>query len=67
MARVLGVGASTTSEMKRRESIPVEYWPVLVDEAKRIGRSDLSLEAMAVVMAEAGLRRRSAKISENAA
>lgn len=58
VARVLNVIPSTASEMKRRESVPVEYWPALVDEAKRIGRSDVTLEAIAIVMAEAGARRR---------
>ncbi|MDQ0320011.1 hypothetical protein QO002_002149 [Pararhizobium capsulatum DSM 1112] len=67
VARILGVGASTASEMKRRESIPVEYWPALVDEAKKIDREDVSLERIAIVMAEAGARRRSAKSSEVAA
>lgn len=67
VARILSVGPSTASEMKRRESIPVEYWPALVDEAKRMGRDDLSLERIAIVMAEAGARRRSAKMAENAA
>jgi len=33
-AAVLGVNASTASEMKRRESIPVKYWPTLIAEAK---------------------------------
>lgn len=33
-AAVLGVNASTASEMKRRKSIPVKYWPLLVSEAK---------------------------------
>jgi hypothetical protein len=28
--RIIGRGASTASEMKRRESIPVEHWPVLI-------------------------------------
>jgi hypothetical protein len=29
-ARLLDVGISTASEMKRRGSIPVKYWPKLV-------------------------------------
>jgi len=33
-ARVLGVNASTASEMKRRGSIPVKHWPELIAEAK---------------------------------
>ena len=30
VARMLDVGFSTASEMKRRKSIPVKYWPKLV-------------------------------------
>lgn len=67
VAKVLGVGASTASEMKRRESIPVEYWPALVDEARRIGRPEVTLESIALVMAEAGVRKRAAKQTEAAA
>ena len=33
-AAVLGVNASTASEMKRRGSIPIKYWPELIAEAK---------------------------------
>jgi hypothetical protein len=67
VARILGVGASTASEMKRRESVPVEYWPALVDEAKKIGRDDVTLETIAIVMAEAGARRRLTKQPAGAA
>lgn len=52
MARVLEVGPSTVSEMRRRNSIPVEYWPRLVEEAERIGRNDLTLEKLVEVTAE---------------
>jgi hypothetical protein len=58
VARILGVGASTASEMKRRESIPVEYWPALVAEAKTLGRDDVTLEQFVIVMADAGARKR---------
>lgn len=37
LGRVIGKGASTVSEMKRRGSIPVEYWPALRAEADRLG------------------------------
>ena len=39
VARILGVGQSTASEMKRRGSIPVRWWPTLLasDEAREIG------------------------------
>lgn len=36
-ARMLGVGTSTAGEMKRRQSIPVEYWPRLVRAAHSQG------------------------------
>lgn len=66
VARILRVGPSTASEMKRRESIPVEYWPELVAEAKSLGRDDLSLEAIATVMAAAASRRKLSKQPEAA-
>lgn len=37
VARLLGVNASTASEMKRRSSIPVRHWPALTAEAKERG------------------------------
>ena len=63
LADVLNVGPSTVSEMKRRNSIPVEYWPALVAAATEIGGNDLTLERMAIVSAEAAL----AKSKEHAA
>jgi hypothetical protein len=30
VARIIGKGPSTVSEMKRRGAVPVEYWPALV-------------------------------------
>ena len=47
IARLLGVGPSTTSEMKRRGRIPAEYWRDLVDAAQRQGRPDITLEVLA--------------------
>lgn len=58
VGRALGVNPSTASEMKRRESIPVEYWPLLVEAAKMKDRQDINFESLALIMAEAGLRRR---------
>ncbi len=37
VARILGVGPSTASEMKRRQSIPLAYWDKLIAGAKREG------------------------------
>jgi len=62
MADALGVGASTVSEMKRRKSIPVEYWPVLVEAAKHVeDDNDLTLEKLAIVSAEAAREKRLSK------
>ncbi len=33
VARILNVGTSTASEMKRRGSIPVRWWPQLISAA----------------------------------
>jgi hypothetical protein len=32
-ARIIGLKPSTASEMKRRQSIPVPYWPKVVEAA----------------------------------
>lgn len=58
LASVLRVGPSTVSEMKRRNNIPVEYWPSLVDAARDMGRDELTMERMAFISAEAALARR---------
>lgn len=64
LAEALTVGPSTVSEMKRRNSIPVEYWPALVEAARSLDKNDLTLERMAIVSAEAAKRR---PVRENAA
>ncbi|WP_363613236.1 carph-isopro domain-containing protein [Mesorhizobium sp.] len=33
VARVIGVKHSAASEMRRRQSIPVKYWPALMSKA----------------------------------
>jgi hypothetical protein len=53
MADILRVTPSGVSEMKRRKSIPVEYWQPIVKEAKKMARDDLTLEKMAVLSAKA--------------
>lgn len=37
VAELLSVKPSAASEMKRRGSIPVRYWPRLVDVCKELG------------------------------
>ena len=34
VARVIGKRPTTASEMKRRQSIPVRYWPSLLESAR---------------------------------
>jgi hypothetical protein len=51
VARVLGVGPSTASEMKRRRSIPPEYWAQLVAEAARVSATEITYESLALAHA----------------
>lgn len=60
LASVLRVGPSAISEMKRRNNIPVEYWPSLIEAARDVGCSELTMERMAFISAEAALARREA-------
>lgn len=42
LGRAIGVAPSTASEMKRRASIPVDYWPKLVAAAPDHGVEGLT-------------------------
>lgn len=57
MARAINVSPSGVSEMKRRKSIPVEHWPLIVKEAKKKGREDVTMEKLAIVSAKAARSR----------
>lgn len=57
LAEILSVGPSTVSEMKRRNSIPVEYWPEIVAAAQAQGDNNLTLERMAIICAQAAKER----------
>jgi len=50
-ARAMGVKQSAASEMKRRGSIPVRYWPALIESAQR-GGIDLNSDILVRVHAE---------------
>ena len=59
-AAVIGKGPSTASEMKRRQSIPVEYWPTIIRAAEGAGIAGLTTDELvrlhvggAVIPAEA--------------
>lgn len=65
LAVILNVGPSAVSEMKRRNNIPVEYWPTLVGAAREIGRDELTMEKMAFMSAQAAIdRKRTAEAAE---
>lgn len=64
LAGVLGVGPSTVSEMKRRKSIPVEYWPRIVGEAKKNGWEHLTFEKLAIMSAASAKRRSKAEAAQ---
>ena len=47
MARILGVGVSTASEIKRRGRIPAEYWRDIIRAAAMRGHPDITAELLA--------------------
>jgi len=49
LGRAIGVAPSTASEMKRRASIPVDYWPKLVSAAPSCGVTGLTYEKLVQV------------------
>lgn len=53
VARVLGVGFTTASEMKRRGSIPVKYWPKLVAACEAEGIETVTYERLVEIHSEA--------------
>lgn len=44
--RILDLKRSTATEIKRRGSIPVEYWPGLIEAAPRYGISGLTSDKL---------------------
>jgi hypothetical protein len=56
LAGILSVGQSTVSEMKRRKSIPPQYWPPIVAAVAEKGRSDLTLEKFVQLAARRAAR-----------
>lgn len=49
VARILDVGFTTASEMKRRGSIPVKYWPRLVEACEAEGVEGVSYEQLVAI------------------
>lgn len=65
VARHLGVGPSTASEMRRRQSIPVEHWDMLLVADQQLDNR-LNAGVLAKVMAEAARLRRQQRASQQA-
>lgn len=61
-AEVIGKGPSTASEMRRRESIPPEYWPALIHAAKDRGIAGVTAESLMEIAARNAARRRHALV-----
>jgi hypothetical protein len=53
VARILDVGFSTASEMKRRGSIPVKYWPQLVAACESQGIEGINYQRLVEIHTEA--------------
>jgi len=66
VADILRVTPSGVSEMKRRKSIPIEYWQPIIKEAKKIGRDDLTLEKLVSLNAKAAKEKAKAKAEAKA-
>jgi hypothetical protein len=47
MAKILSVGVSTASEMKRRGRIPAEYWRDIVRAARKLGHPEITADLLA--------------------
>jgi hypothetical protein len=56
-ADALKLGLSTASEMRRRGSIPVKYWPRLVDEASKRGVPTITYDRLVAIHSERHTRK----------
>jgi hypothetical protein len=50
LARLLSIKESHARVMKARNSIPPQYWPLLVSGAKGLGKDEITLEALAGIV-----------------
>jgi len=51
--RDLGVTVEHASAFKRRKSIPINYWPALLEAAKKRGLEDVNSELLISIHAKA--------------
>lgn len=61
VARILDVKNSTATEMKRNESIGVQYWRALVDHAKSKKIAWITIEELHDITADTIKKRKDAK------
>ncbi|WP_029074393.1 carph-isopro domain-containing protein [Kaistia adipata] len=45
-AAVIGKNVSTASEMKRRDSIPIDYWPLIIQAAAERGMAGIDADRL---------------------
>lgn len=64
LAGALGLNLSTASEMRRRSSIPVRYWPKLVDAARQRGLNEISYDRLVAIHSKP---RKSRKLAQESA
>lgn len=50
-ADALGLKLSAASEMRRRKSIPVRYWPKLVEAARQRGFAEITNDTLVAIHA----------------
>jgi len=55
MAKILGVGVSTASEIKRRGRIPAEYWRDIIHAARKLGHPEITADLLVDLHARAAL------------
>jgi hypothetical protein len=55
MAKILGVGVSTASEIKRRGRIPAEYWRDIIQAARKLGHPEITADLLVDLHARAPL------------
>jgi hypothetical protein len=56
VAKIIGKGDSTVSEMRRSRSINVRYWPALIDAAKELRVRGVNAESLMRICAGASAR-----------
>lgn len=51
LGEAIGRSANRAAEMRQRQSIPVRYWPALIEAAQERGFTDITYESLAMAHA----------------